>query len=200
MNIGIFGGTFDPIHRGHTALACHIRETVGLDEVWFLVTPQNPWKKDARLSADEHRLQMVRIALEGKTGLKASDYEFHLPKPSYSYQTLRRLREDFPQHSFTLIIGADNWRAFGNWSHPEEILQHHPVVVFPRDGRDSLDADVKGLDTHRVTFIDAPLLPYSSTEVRRRLAEGLSVHDMVEENVENYLRAHNIYKVALDMD
>lgn len=195
MNVGLFGGTFDPIHLGHTALAEHIRGVVGLDEVWFLVTPQNPWKRDAHLSADEHRLEMVRLALKGREGLKASDYEFHLPKPSYSYQTLRHLREDYPGHSFTLIIGADNWGEFRRWSHPEEILQHHPIVVFPREGYAFEDADVEGLDTGRVTLVDAPLLPYSSTEVRRRLFEGMSVNGMLDKDVEGYLRAFNIYNV-----
>lgn len=194
MNVGIYGGTFDPIHLGHVALAEHIHACAALDEVWFLVTPQNPWKRDSLLSADEHRLEMVRIALKNKDMLKASDFEFHLPKPSYSYQTLRKLREDYPEHEFTLIIGADNWKDFTKWSHPEEILQHHPVVVFPREGYDFEDAETAGLDTRRVMLVDAPLLPYSSTEVRQRLQKGEPVCDMIDAEVEGYLRTYNIYK------
>lgn len=193
MKVGIYGGTFDPIHLGHVTLAEHILACAQLDEVWFLVTPQNPWKRDNLLSADEHRLAMTQLALQDKEGLKASDYEFHMSKPSYSYQTLRRLREDYPEHEFTLVIGADNWHEFSRWSHPEEILQHHPVVVFPREGYDFKDAEVAGLDTRRVVFVDAPLLPYSSTEVRLRLQKGDPVDDMIDKRVENYLRTHNIY-------
>lgn len=167
----IFGGTFDPIHYGHIALAEHIRTALGIEEVWFLVTPQNPWKRNNQLAPDDIRLEMVRAALQNHPHLIASDYEFHLEKPSYSYQTLRHLRHDFPDKKFTLIIGADNWVDFKKWSHPDEILENHSIAVFPRDGH---PIDTTTLPSN-VTFVDAPLLPISSTEIRRAIADGRGV-------------------------
>ena len=208
MNIALFGGTFDPIHRAHVALAEACREQLGLDEVWFLVTPQNPWKRDSHLTADEHRLRMVQMAIDGHPGLVASDYEFHLEKPTYSYLTLRHLRHDYPQHTFTLIIGGDNWAQFDHWANYEEILQHHPVAVYPRGEKEVIGNSEKGIeDMHRqgqegkgnlllpITcyLSDLPLLPISSTDIRRRIAEGRSVEGLIHPAVEQYIRDNGLY-------
>ena len=179
MKIGIFGGTFDPIHVGHIHLAEQFLRKTAVEEVWFMVTPQNPWKKDSHLSDDAYRYMLVSKAVEGKEGLVASDYEFHLDKPSYSYKTLRSLRTDFPEHEFTLLIGADNWVKFGNWAEHEEILAHHRVAVYPRTGyeinKDELPEGVQ--------LVDMELYDVSSTEIRRRLKEGLSVDEMVPQEI-----------------
>lgn len=188
MNIGLFGGTFDPIHKGHTALAEYIRKELKLDEVWFLVTPQNPWKKDKSLSPDSMRLEMARIALRPFPCLKASDYEFHLEKPSYTYQTLRSLRSDYPQHCFTLIIGADNWAGFDKWSHPEEILTHHPIAVFPREGY-----PLPASSSPDVHLINAPLINVSSTEIRNRTNHNQDISDLIDKDVEQYIINNGLY-------
>ena len=173
---GIFGGSFNPIHMGHIGLARDILRLTHLREVWFLVSPLNPFKQQASdLIADRLRFDMVRRALAQEPGLVASDYEFGLPRPSYTWQTLSHLREDYPERLFTLIIGADNWLAFDRWAHPDDILRHHPVIVYPREG---CPIDRASLPP-RVTLVDTGLYPVSSTAVRHRVAHGLSVDGLV---------------------
>lgn len=187
MKIGIFGGTFDPIHVGHIHLAEQFLKKTVVEEVWFMVTPQNPWKKDSRLSDDTYRFMLVRKALEGREGLMASDYEFHLDKPSYSFKTLRSLRADYPEHEFVLLIGADNWVKFGNWAENEEIMANHRIAVYPRPG---YEIDVENLP-EGVQLVDMELYDISSTEIRNRLAEGKTVDGLVPEEITNLL---NYYK------
>ena len=179
MNIGIFGGTFDPIHNGHILLAESFLEQLSLDEVWFLVTPQNPWKQDSVLSDDHFRLEMVRKALAGHPGLVASDYEFRLAKPSYSFQTLRHLRADFPDREFTLLSGADNWVKFDRWAEPDEILRHHRIAVYPRRG---YHVDVNALPPN-VSFVNTQLYDISSTAIRRLLHDGGDASEFLPEEI-----------------
>ena len=180
MNTGILGGTFNPIHNGHISLAEHFLQLTDVDEVWFMVTPQNPWKRDSQLADDNLRLEMVSRALEGHDRLHASDYEFHLDRPSYSYITLRHLRADYPEHVFTLLIGADNWVKFDQWANHEEILRHHNVAVYPRR-HCHVDTDTL---PDNVVFVDMPLLDISSTDIRQMLREGKDVAAYVPENIE----------------
>lgn len=178
--VGLFGGSFNPIHCGHIALAQLIRRQMALQEVWFLVSPLNPFKEhDPELQPDEVRLQMVEAALRDEPSLKASDYEFHLPKPSYTWDTLQSLFRDFPHTQFILIIGADNWLAFDRWYHHEDILRHCQVAVYPRLG---CRIDPKSLPLG-VSLIDAELFPYSSTLIRERLRSGQSVKGMVPDSI-----------------
>lgn len=194
--VGLFGGTFDPVHIAHTALAKAFRRQLGLDEVWFLVTPQNPWKTDSRLSPDRDRLEMARLALKGEEGLKASDYEFHLEKPSFSYRTLRSLRKDFPTTEFTLLIGGDNWAAFDKWAECREILTHHPVAVYPRTGSAlTMPEALKDIDL-RLSIVELPLLDISSTEIRRRVGEGKDIADLVCPAVAEYIRKNGLYSTT----
>lgn len=191
MKVGIFGGSFNPIHTGHIALAKSLCEQAHLDEVWFMVSPLNPFKKAATdLLADNLRLEMVEKALQGEPRLKASDYEFHLPKPSYTWHTLQAMSQDYPNIEFTLLIGGDNWAAFDKWYHHDDILQNYPIVVYPRQGS-NLGAVPQG-----VTIVETPLLNISSTEIRQRLAHGESIHGMVPESIEalatkNYMAIFN---------
>ena len=128
--IGIFGGSFNPIHSGHIALARQLRKAAGLDEVWLMVSPQNPLKQGCNdLLDDRLRYAMTRVALHGEEGIVASDYELHLPRPSYTWNTLQRLREDFNQHTFVLLIGGDNWQRFPQWYRAEDILREYQVMV-----------------------------------------------------------------------
>lgn len=178
-SVGIFGGSFNPIHTGHIALAKSLCEKAGLDEVWFMVSPMNPFKKAATdLLDDQLRLEMVKKALEGEPQLQAYDYEFHLPKPSYTWHTLQAISQDFSDIRFTLLIGGDNWAAFDKWYHHDDILAHYPIVVYPRKGSDI------GEVPEGVTIVETPLLNISSTEIRHHIAKGESIHGMVPESIE----------------
>lgn len=178
-SVGIFGGSFNPIHTGHIALAKSLCEKAGLDEVWFMVSPMNPFKKAATdLLDDQLRLEMVKKALEGEPQLQACDYEFHLPKPSYTWHTLQAISLDFSDIRFTLLIGGDNWAAFDKWYHHDDILAHYPIVVYPRK-----DSDI-GEVPEGVTIVETPLLNISSTEIRHHIAKGESIHGMVPESIE----------------
>lgn len=189
----LFGGTFDPIHTAHVQLAIAARQQLGMDEVWFLVTPQNPWKQGRQLSADQHRLEMVRRAVDGIDGLVASDYEFHLEKPTYTYQTLRRLREDYPERQFSLLVGGDNWMAFDHWAEYREILAHHPIAVYPRPGCPiETPAALADAELH-LSIIDAPQMDVSSTEIRRRIACSESVDGMMADGVLQYIKEKKLY-------
>lgn len=179
MRIGIFGGSFNPIHNGHIALAKAILAQCDIDEVWLMVSPQNPLKRDATdLLDDRLRFEMAQKALEGVEGVKASDYEFHLPKPSYTWNTLQHLSNDYPSDTFILLIGGDNWARFSRWRHWQDILRNHDVVVYPRD-------EYPGT-------IQMPLLPISSTEIRERVRRNESIESMVPAgivgDVERYYR------------
>lgn len=178
-SVGIFGGSFNPIHTGHIALAKSLCEKAGLDEVWFMVSPMNPFKKAATdLLDDQLRLEMVKKALEGEPQLQACDYEFHLPKPSYTWHTLQAISKDYPDIRFTLLIGGDNWAAFDKWYHHDDILAHYPIVVYPRKGSDIREVP------EGVTIVETPLLNISSTEIRHHIAKGESIHGMVPESIE----------------
>lgn len=178
-SVGIFGGSFNPIHTGHIALAKSLCEKAGLDEVWFMVSPMNPFKKAATdLLDDQLRLEMVKKALEGEPQLQTCDYEFHLPKPSYTWHTLQAISQDFSDIRFTLLIGGDNWTAFDKWYHHDDILAHYPIVVYPRKGSDI------GEVPEGVTIVETPLLNISSTEIRHHIAKGESIHGMVPESIE----------------
>ena len=162
---GIFGGSFNPIHCGHIALAKEILRQTDLDEIWLMVSPQNPLKQQDDLLDDHLRFELAQKALADVEGIKASDYEFHLPKPSYTWHTLQRLRQDFPDREFVLVIGGDNWQHFQRWYHWKDILRHHQVVVYPREGQ--------------AGTIQAELLPVSSTEIRERVKQGESIEGLV---------------------
>ena len=181
--VGIFGGSFNPIHTGHIALAKSLCEKAGLDEVWFMVSPMNPFKKTATDLLDDHlRLEMVEKALEKEPQLKACDYEFRLPKPSYTWHTLQAISQEFTDIEFTLLIGGDNWAAFDKWYHHEDILAHYPIVVYPRQGSSV------GKVPEGVTIVETPLLNISSTEIRQRIKEGKSIEGMVPESIEELVK------------
>ena len=171
---GIFGGSFNPIHCGHIALARQLLRTERLDEVWLMVSPQNPLKQNAGLLPDELRLQLARKALEGVEGVVASDYEFRLPRPSYTWNTLRHLSQDYPDRRFTLLIGGDNWARFERWKHWKDILRHYDVAVYPRGNYGG---------TARL-----PLLNVSSTDIRERVRRGESISGMVPSQIEQQVR------------
>lgn len=174
--IGIFGGSFNPIHNGHICLARQILTSAPLDEIWFVVSPLNPFKQDvADLLPDETRLELTRDALKEESFLLASDYEFGLPRPSYMWNTLAHLSNDYPQYSFSLIIGADNWTSFDRWARHEFILEHYNILVYPRKG---YPVDVSSLAPN-VQLVSTQLYPFSSTDIRAMVRQGQSVKGLV---------------------
>ena len=164
-SIGIFGGSFNPIHNGHLQLARQLREAAGLDEVWLMVSPQNPLKQ--------------QDAVGGEQGIVVSDYEFRLPRPSYTWNTLQALERDFPDREFVLMIGGDNWERFQHWYRADDIVARYPIVVYPR--RDS-DIDRSTLPP-TVKVVEADLLDISSTDIRRRVREGKTIAGMVPDTI-----------------
>ena len=189
MKIGLFGGTFNPIHNGHLALASRLLQAAKLDEVWLLVTPQNPWKANMELLDDDTRLLMARAAVEDMPGLVASDYEFHLPRPSYTWDTLQSLSHDFPQHSFILLIGGDNWAKFGQWYAHDNILENYDVAIYPRKG---YEINRSALPP-RVRVLRTKLIDISSTEIRQRIAQGLPFEQLVPPQVADIIRERGLY-------
>ncbi|WP_455093485.1 nicotinate (nicotinamide) nucleotide adenylyltransferase [Prevotella histicola] len=179
--IGIFGGSFNPIHNGHIALAKAFLKEEKLDEVWFMVSPQNPFKVNQHLLSDHLRLEMVRKALGNEPQLIVSDYEFHLPRPSYTWLTLQHLKEDYPQDNFTLLVGGDNWAAFDRWYHADDILSNYQIVVFPRRGENESTVNL----TQGVHFLNAPLIDISSTEIRRYVQEGRDISAFIPASIQD---------------
>lgn len=165
--VGIYGGSFNPIHFGHIGLAEWIVTHTDLDEVWLLVSPNNPLKDTAILEDENQRLAAAQAAVAGKAGLRVSDFEFHLPRPSYTANTLRALSEAYPEHEFTLIIGEDNLRIFDKWREYTYILSHYRVFVYPRRGYQVDEIPYHG---DIVLLSGAPYFDISSTEIREKFA------------------------------
>lgn len=183
MKVGIYGGSFNPIHNGHIKLAEIFLQKACLDEVWFMVSPQNPFKINDKLLDDMLRLQLVRKALNGKKGMVACDYEFRLPKPSYTWDTLQQLTADFPTYEFVLLIGGDNWQAFDKWYHAEDILANYRVAVYPRKSDETVEK-CHTLPSDNVTLLNIPLINISSTDIRLRIKNGHTIKGLVPECIE----------------
>lgn len=164
MITGIYGGSFNPIHEGHVRLAKALADSGLVDEMWLLVSPQNPFKVDAQLLDDEKRLHLARLAVADVPGVEVCDREFSMPRPSYMYNTLSALSAEHPDREFVLVIGADNWERFTGWYRSSDILSDYRIIIYPRPGYVLRDVP-KG-----ITIADTPLLDISSTEIRHRIA------------------------------
>jgi len=195
MRIGCLLGTFDPPHNGHLAIAELMLRECGLDQVWLVVTPQNPFKKDQLLSPDQQRLAMVRLAVQGRKDMLASGFEIDLPKPNYTTDTMRFMRHRWPDHRFDLIIGSDNLAVFHKWKDPEDILEHHRLLVYPREGvKEHLAQCIyQGHPGVRV-LVDAPMLDVSATRIRADIRAWRPVNDRLAPAVIAYIREHGLYK------
>lgn len=177
--IGLYFGSFNPIHNGHVGLAEWMIEQQIFQEVWLVVSPHNPLKEADDLYDDKVRLDLARLSVANNPRIKVSDVEFQLPRPNYTYVTLLKLRELFPEIAFSLIIGADNVALFEKWRNFQEILNNFGVVVYPRKGYHQSDLPFYS----QMRWINAPLFNISSTEVRNKLRLGESIHDLVPEPV-----------------
>ena len=188
QRVAVFGGSFDPIHNGHLALAGEVISRGLADEVWLMVTPQNPHKQDKILSDERLRFQMAQLAVEGMDGVKACDFEFSLPRPSYTLTTLTALDEAFPDKEFCLLIGADNWEKFDRWYKGDEILSRYGIIVYPRgsEGEPSLPSGVR--------WLPAKLYDISSTMVRAAVAAGNDITDLVPATVVRFINDNKMYK------
>ncbi len=192
MKIGLFFGSFNPIHVGHMIIANHLVEHSDLDQVWFVVTPHNPHKKKSTLLDNHHRLQLVNIAVEDFPKLKASNIEFELSKPSYTVNTLIYIGEKYPQHQFSLIMGEDNLKSFHKWKNYETILDNHHIYVYPRITKTHSDSEL--IHHKKIHKIDAPIVEISSTFIRKEIAAKKEIRPLLPQNVWQYLDEMNFYK------
>jgi nicotinate-nucleotide adenylyltransferase len=192
LKIGLYFGTFNPIHVGHLIIANHIAEYSGLDQVWMVVTPHNPLKKKDTLLDDYQRLHLVFLATEDYPKIKPSDIEFKLSQPNYTVNTLAHLQDKFPQHEFALIIGEDNLKTFHKWKNYEVILQNHDLYVYPRISSEIENLELK--NHPKVHIIEAPVVEISSTFIRENIKNKKNVRPLLPSKVWEYIDHNNFYK------
>lgn len=191
LKIAIFGGSFNPIHTGHAILANHIAEVGLADEVWLMVSRLNPLKNDCGLASFNHRMEMAKIVASASCGVSASDFEFHLPSPSYTYRTLLALSEKYPEHEFRLLTGSDNWLIFDKWRDYEKIIKEFGVIVYPRPG---YPVEEDGLPDNVVIADECPQILISSSYIRQQASEGRGIRFLVPEGVERYIEREGLYR------
>lgn len=192
MKIGLFFGSFNPIHIGHLILANYILEHSDMNELWFVVSPQNPFKEKKTLLNDHYRLDMVELAVKKYPKMRASDIEFHLPKPSYTIDTLAYLKEKYPQHTFALIMGEDNLEGLHKWKNADYLVDNYQIIVYPRitEGKTT-----NKYDNHtNICKIDAPVIELSATEIRKMIKERKNIRPMVSPEVYDFLDKNGFYE------
>ncbi len=189
MQIGLYFGSFNPVHHGHLIIASHIASHTSLDQVWFVVSPQNPFKVSHSLLNEYQRFHLVHIALEGELKLKASDIEFHLPKPSYTIDTLTYLEEKYPQHQFAVIMGSDSFKNLHKWKNADVLMKRYSIFVYNRVGFEP------GLNQpENITVVDAPLLQISATHIRELVKQGKSIRYLVPDIVKEEIEKNGYYR------
>ena len=193
MNIGLYFGSFNPIHIGHLIIGSHIANNAEVDEVWFIVSPQNPLKESSSLLNEQHRYSLVKLAVEDEKKLKASNVEFSMPKPSYTIDTLIYLSEKYKQHRFTLIIGSDSFLNFEKWKNYKQIVLNYNILIYPRLGFSA----TKDLP-ETIKVIDAPLMEISSTQIRKYIKEKKSIRYLVTDKVMEEIELRGYYKSKLE--
>ena len=190
MQVGLFFGSFNPIHVGHLVLANYMLSYTPLQEVWLVVSPHNPLKNKAGLLTQNDRLHLVNLALDQHQKIKSSNIEFKLSQPSYTINTLEHLKEKYPKHTFSLIMGQDNLQSFAKWKNHEEILKNYQIYVYPRP-----NCIESPFDTHKnVQITDAPMMDISSTFIRNAIKEKIDVSFFMHPSVWNYIDEMNLYK------
>lgn len=190
MHIGLFFGSFNPIHIGHMALANYMVEFTDMDQVWFVISPHNPLKQKASLLNQNQRLYMVNVAIEDDERFKSSTIEFDLPQPSYTINTLVHLKEKYPTHKFSLIIGQDNLENFHKWKNYEEILKNYKLYVYPRPGAAKINLEIHP----NVVLTQAPFMEISSTFIRDAIKKKKDIRHFLPEKAWKYIDEMNLYK------
>lgn len=200
-SVGLYFGTFNPIHVGHLIIANHLVDHTKLDEVWLIVSPQNPFKEKSSLLPDYHRLALTKVATEDNTKVRVSNVEFKLPKPSYTINTLAHLKEEFPDYAFALIMGEDNLRSLHKWKNYQLILENHKVYVYPRVLTIQEKEDLKLhrtqtlLTNHpNIIKVDAPVMKLSSSFIRKSIKAGYDVRYLLTEPVYQYVKEMHFYE------
>jgi nicotinate-nucleotide adenylyltransferase len=188
MKIGLYFGSFNPIHNGHLIIANHVLNTTDLQQVWFVVSPQNPLKKSSTLLNEYHRLHLIKSAIEGEKNLKASSIEFNLPKPSYTIDTLTHLKEKFPQHEFAIIMGSDSFANLEKWKNYQVLMNDYNIYIYLRPGS-MVDSTQKN-----ITILNAPLIEISSTRIRELIKVGKSIRYLVPDVVKEEIENNNYYR------
>jgi len=190
MKIGLYFGSFNPVHTAHLIIANHVLNETDIEKVWFVISPQNPFKNaDANLLNEYHRLHLVRLATEDDNRIKASDIEFSLPKPSYTTTTLAYLGEKYPEHEFVIIMGSDSFQNLSKWKNSEVIIKNYQIYVYTRPG-----FEVENTIGSKLTVLEAPLLQLSATQIRENIREGKSIRYMVPDKVLEEIERGNYYR------
>lgn len=190
MKTGLFFGSFNPIHIGHLAIANYMIEHGGIDQLWFVVSPQNPFKKSENLLSDKYRLEMVNLAIKGDSRFSACDIEFHLSKPSYTVNTLNALGKKYPGYEFVIIMGADNYIQLKKWKDYKIIISEYHSLIYPRPGFDLSKQDLKG----NFTVVDSPFMEISSTYIREAISGKRDVRNFLPPEVFQYIEEMNFYQ------
>lgn len=193
MITGLYFGSFNPIHNGHLAIANYVLDYTVVDELWFVVSPQNPLKAKELLAPDFHRLEMVKRAIsETENRMKVCDIEMSLPKPSFTIDTLLTLEKKYPQKKFYLILGSDSMETITKWKEYDKLLKNYSILVYPREGSNLNDL----IQKYPIKIVNALLVDFSSTTIRQRLNNGLSVSDFIPESVAEYITEHGLFKTT----
>ncbi len=189
MNIGLYFGSFNPIHIGHLIIGNHVANHADIQQVWFVVSPQNPLKPSGVLLNEYHRLHLVQLAVEGNSQLKAVDFEFKLPRPSYTIDTLTYLTEKYPQHQFSIIMGSDSFQNLPRWKNFEGLVKGYSFIIYERPG-----FKVENDYAAKLQILKAPLLEISATDIRHAIKEGKSVRYLLPEKVQEEIERTGYYK------
>ena len=190
MKIGLFFGSFNPVHIGHMAIANYMIEFTNIDQLWFVISPHNPLKNKSTLLADQFRYDLLELAIDDDEHFKLCDIEFRMPKPSYTADTLAYLREQNPKHEFVLILGTDNLKSFGKWKNHEEITKHYERYVYPRHG----DSDINWSEHKNCSLVNAPMIEVSSSFIRKAIKEGKNINYFLPSKVYNHILKMGFYK------
>ena len=188
MRIGLYFGSFNPIHNGHLIIANHVAQHCALDKVWFVVSPHNPLKESKSLLNEYDRLHLVNLAIEGNAKFKTSNIEFKLPKPSFTIDTLTYLAEKFPKHQFSIILGSDSFQNIHRWKNFEILVKNNPIIIYKRPG-----FEIENTHGATLEFVEAPMLDISSTYLRQKIREGKSIQYLSPKNVCEYIEQNRYY-------
>jgi nicotinate-nucleotide adenylyltransferase len=189
MKIGLYFGSFNPVHNGHLIIANHILNETPLEKIWFIVSPQNPFKSETALLNEYQRLHLLNLATENDSRIKISDVEFNLPRPSYTSVTLLHLQEKYPAHEFSIIMGSDSFQNLHKWKNYEFIIKNHSIYIYQRPG-----FEINNTINANIVVVDAPLLQISATHIRRLIKSGKSIRYLVPDKVIEEIEKSNYYK------